>query len=127
MSTPTYRAPLWIDLNTEGAPTRRFNSALDAIDPGLVYMPPSGSFPGGTLNQYVTYVNNQVTNITNQSPAFVGVPLSPTDTGTPGQYASDGSFFYICYAVNQWGRVAIANSGWTVTPSYPDIHLTTTP
>lgn len=39
-------------------------------------------------------------------------PSSSTDTGTTGQFAWDGSYFYVCTATNTWSRVAITHSGW---------------
>ena len=39
-------------------------------------------------------------------------PSSSTDTGTKGQLAWDGSYFYVCTATNTWSRVAITHSGW---------------
>jgi hypothetical protein len=35
------------------------------------------------------------------------VPSSATATGTAGQIAYDGSWYYICTATNTWGRVAL--------------------
>lgn len=38
----------------------------------------------------------------------VSVPATATSTGRAGDYASDASYFYTCYATNSWRRVAIA-------------------
>ena len=38
----------------------------------------------------------------------VPVPASATAAGQPGQIAQDGSYLYICTALNTWKRVAIA-------------------
>lgn len=40
--------------------------------------------------------------------ATTHTPSSSSDTGTTGQFAWDGSFFYVCIATNSWARVAIA-------------------
>lgn len=39
-------------------------------------------------------------------------PASKTAAGAPGNYFSDGDFFYLCYATNQWSRTPMA-SDWT--------------
>jgi Concanavalin A-like lectin/glucanases superfamily len=35
------------------------------------------------------------------------VPASATATGTAGQIAYDGSYYYVCTATNTWGRIAV--------------------
>ncbi|GLC25057.1 discoidin domain-containing protein [Roseisolibacter agri] len=44
----------------------------------------------------------------NGTPVRRTAPASATDAGTPGQIALDGSYVYICTAVNTWKRAAIA-------------------
>lgn len=39
---------------------------------------------------------------------WVNVPASGTASGAPGQLAQDGSYLYVCTAVNTWKRVALA-------------------
>lgn len=39
----------------------------------------------------------------------VAVPASATATGTPGQWAADSSWVYICTATNTWVRAALAS------------------
>jgi hypothetical protein len=39
---------------------------------------------------------------------FVTVPTTATSNGMPGDFSSDGSYLYICHAVNTWKRVAVA-------------------
>jgi hypothetical protein len=40
--------------------------------------------------------------------SWVGVPSSASSTGTAGQIASDGAFFYVCASTNLWFRVALS-------------------
>jgi hypothetical protein len=42
--------------------------------------------------------------------SWVDPPASETATGLVGQWASDGSFLYMCYATNRWIR--FASAGW---------------
>jgi hypothetical protein len=37
----------------------------------------------------------------------VAVPASATATGSPGQWAADTGFVYVCVAANQWRRAAL--------------------
>lgn len=39
----------------------------------------------------------------------VAVPASATATGTPGQWAANASWFYVCTAANTWVRAALAS------------------
>jgi hypothetical protein len=41
--------------------------------------------------------------------SWVTPPLSSSSTGTVGQLASDGVFFYVCAGTNLWRRVAISS------------------
>lgn len=41
---------------------------------------------------------------------FAAVPAGSGAPGTPGQLAYGGGFFYVCTGLNQWGRIAIANT-----------------
>ena len=43
------------------------------------------------------------------------VPASASATGTAGQIAYDGSWYYVCTATNTWSRFAASNGPW---PSY---------
>lgn len=36
------------------------------------------------------------------------VPLSSSDTGQPGQVAYDGSYFYVCVALDTWARATLS-------------------
>ncbi len=47
---------------------------------------------------------------TSSNPTLVPAPSSATATGSPGQIAFDSSYWYWCYAVNRWARVA--KSAW---------------
>lgn len=40
---------------------------------------------------------------------FVSVPSSSTAAGEKGNWATDGTYLYICSATNVWKRVAIAS------------------
>lgn len=44
--------------------------------------------------------------------SFVSVPASPTASGSPGQWAWDGTYVYICVAANTWVRFAPQRT-WT--------------
>lgn len=46
--------------------------------------------------------------------SWVTAPASPTSSGTAGQVAYDGSYYYICTAASTWRRVAI--SSWSDDP-----------
>jgi hypothetical protein len=46
------------------------------------------------------------------SPAFTTTPASKTAAGFPGQYASDGTYWYLCTAVNTWIRGSLAMASW---------------
>jgi len=46
--------------------------------------------------------------------SWVTAPASATSSGTAGQVAYDGSYYYICTASNTWRRVAIAS--WSEDP-----------
>ena len=41
---------------------------------------------------------------------FIGVPTSATATGYKGDFSADANYMYVCYATNQWIR--IAKSTW---------------
>ncbi|WWD14366.1 tail fiber protein [Klebsiella phage RareGolfball] len=41
--------------------------------------------------------------------SIVAVPASATALGTPGQWAVDASYLYVCVASNTWRRVAVAS------------------
>ena len=43
-----------------------------------------------------------------QNATFARVPATATASGSPGQFAYDTSYLYICIATNTWMRVAIA-------------------
>lgn len=43
--------------------------------------------------------------------SWVDPPVSETSPGLVGQWASDGSYLYMCYATNRWIRFATA--GWS--------------
>lgn len=40
-------------------------------------------------------------------PTWVTVPASSSAAGSPGNIAYDGSYFYVCVAVNTWRRTPI--------------------
>ncbi len=42
-------------------------------------------------------------------------PASPTSLGTPGQYAADADYFYVCVAPNEWLRAPLQS--WTPAPT----------
>lgn len=42
------------------------------------------------------------------SVAFVDVPATSTASGTAGQLAYDGDYFYVCTATNTWGRFPLS-------------------
>lgn len=46
--------------------------------------------------------------------SWVSAPASRTSSGTAGQVAYDGSYYYICTASNTWRRVAV--SSWSEDP-----------
>jgi hypothetical protein len=58
-------------------------------------------------NDTRTSVKQGVFNITNSA-----TPASKTASGTAGDICWDSGFLYVCYATNQWKRVAISDSGW---------------
>ena len=39
--------------------------------------------------------------------AYVSVPLLANSSGTPGQYAADADFFYVCIATDTWLKCSI--------------------
>ncbi|WP_368762132.1 hypothetical protein [Klebsiella pneumoniae] len=41
--------------------------------------------------------------------SMVAVPASATASGSPGQWAADASYLYVCVASNTWRRIAIAS------------------
>jgi hypothetical protein len=46
------------------------------------------------------------------SPSFVSAPASHSSAGFPGQIASDGTYWYLCTAVNTWTRGSLAMASW---------------
>jgi len=44
--------------------------------------------------------------------SFVTAPASKTAAGFPGQYASDGTYWYLCTAVNTWIRGTLSMASW---------------
>jgi hypothetical protein len=84
------------------------------------------SFPSATIGQTstqngrsYTYAGNNVWELTPAAGGGSGlswssVPASATATGTAGQIAYDGSYFYICTQSNLWSRSAI--STWNYDP-----------
>ncbi|MGY0426086.1 MAG: hypothetical protein ACWIPI_04555 [Polaribacter sp.] len=40
------------------------------------------------------------------------IPTSSTDSGQLGQMEFDSNYFYYCYGVNQWNRIAKDNTSW---------------
>jgi len=61
------------------------------------------------FQQYTTGINQALQAIPTIQ-AFSSVPATHSSTGTPGQWAADSSFLYVCYATNAWARIA-----WTST------------
>ena len=45
-------------------------------------------------------------------------PVNPTDGGSPGEIAYDGSYIYVCISANTWVRASLTT--WTIirTPVY---------
>jgi hypothetical protein len=39
---------------------------------------------------------------------FVTAPATATSTGSQGDWSTDGSYLYVCFATNSWRRVAVA-------------------
>jgi hypothetical protein len=48
-------------------------------------------------------------NIANKFGTFVAVPTTSASSGSPGQCAYNGLFFYICVSSNSWLRTALAS------------------
>jgi hypothetical protein len=44
------------------------------------------------------------------APAVSGtVPTHANSQGSPGQIATDGTYVYVCFLTNQWGRAALSS------------------
>ena len=41
---------------------------------------------------------------------WVAAPAHNTSAGVAGQIAYDSGFFYVCFATNSWGRIAIGGT-----------------
>jgi hypothetical protein len=53
--------------------------------------------------------------------SWSSVPASATASGTAGQIAYDGSYFYVAVGSNQWERAAL--STWATDPSFSNVSL----
>lgn len=42
---------------------------------------------------------------------YVAAPSNSTDTGTEGNYATDGNYLFVCIATNTWKRIALNTYG----------------
>lgn len=65
----------------------------------------------GPTRKTVAFTDTNITGTAQGLSSFTGLvvtaPAAATDACTPGQYAIDGSYFYICQATNTWLRAAI--------------------
>jgi hypothetical protein len=48
---------------------------------------------------------------------WVSVPAGPTASGTVGEIAQDGEYFYVCTATNTWRRTAIGTWAAVIAPA----------
>ena len=64
---------------------------------------------------------HETTKANSENPAFTGTisvnisttaPANSTSPGTKGQVVFDANFIYVCYADDNWHRVAINDDGW---------------
>lgn len=53
-------------------------------------------------------INTNFTYLGNPVGSKVAVPATATSTGRAGDYAVDANYLYMCYATNNWRRVAVA-------------------
>lgn len=89
------------------------------VGTGWVGQKVSWQMPGGALLQFssagaepvMTWSGRIIASaidVTSLS-IFTAVPVSSTAPGAIGQMAQDGSYFYICVALNSWKRIALSS------------------
>lgn len=68
------------------------------------------SYTGNILVKDAALIRGLVTSSGNPLGRKVAVPATATSTGTPGDFAADASYFYICTATDTWRRAD--SSSW---------------
>jgi hypothetical protein len=64
---------------------------------------PSADVRGNPTEPWVQWHQTVAEQLSN-SPSYVAVPKSATDSGTAGQAAYDDGYYYLCTANNSWAR-----------------------
>ena len=64
----------------------------------------------GTVFQ--TWLNNQVVKAINSGLNIVPAPAHHNSQGNINDVAFDTGYFYICYAVNSWARIAYTSTSF---------------
>jgi hypothetical protein len=60
------------------------------------------------MKVYAKWYESKVPEIIGYSTRYVSTPTTATSSGAQGDWSSDGTYLYVCYATNSWRRVAIS-------------------